>query len=299
MPAVVMALPGNEALGAALAGALSAEAGRLTVRRFPDGESYVRIEAPVRGKEVALACTLRDPDLRLPALLFAAATAKELGAIRVGLVAPYLAYMRQDKRFQEGESITSVHFARLLSGHFDWLVTVDPHLHRRSSLADIYAVPAVAVHAGPALAAWIKAHVPSPIVIGPDSESEQWAAEVARGAGAPWLVLEKTRRGDRDVTVSVPDAGRLRGHTPVLVDDIISTARTMIAAAARVAGLGAAPPVCVGVHAVFAGDAQAELRAAGAARIITTNTIPHPTNAIDIVPAIAEALARPPISAVG
>jgi ribose-phosphate pyrophosphokinase len=135
-------------------------------------------------------------------------------------------------------------------------------------------------------------------VIGPDGESEQWAAEVARGAGAPWLVLEKTRRGDRDVTVSVPDAGRLGGRTPVLVDDIISTARTMIAAVAHLVRLGSTPPpVCVGVHAVFAGDAQAELQAAGAARIVTTNTIAHPTNAIDIVPAIAAALAQPPISA--
>jgi ribose-phosphate pyrophosphokinase len=279
---LILALPGNDRLAAGLAAALGAEQGEMTVRRFPDGESYVRIETPVAGREVVLACTLNDPDRKLPALLFAADTTRELGAKRVGLVAPYLAYMRQDKRFKTGESVTSVHFAKLISRHFDWLATVDPHLHRRTSLDDIYSIPSVVIHAAPLLAQWIRANVDSPILIGPDSESEQWVSKVARGAGAPFLVLDKIRRGDRDVTVSVPDPAALRGRTPVLVDDIISTARTMIAAARNLAGHGLSPPICVGVHAVFAGDAHAGLLTAGAGRIVTANTIPHASNAIDV-----------------
>ncbi len=242
------------------------------------------------GRNVALACGLHDPDSKIPALLFAASTARELGAARVGLVAPYLGYMRQDKRFNEGESITSVHFAKLISHYVDWLVTVDPHLHRRKSLDDIYSVPSIVVHAAPLLAQWISANVDSPVLIGPDSESEQWVSEVARGANAPWLVLEKVRRGDRDVSVSIPDITALRGRTPVLVDDIISTARTMMAAVRHLTGQGLAAPVCIGVHAIFSGDAHAELLSAGAARIVTTNTIPNSSNAIDLTPAIADAL---------
>jgi ribose-phosphate pyrophosphokinase len=288
---VILALPGNEQLATGLAARLQTEVGRMTVRRFPDGESYVRIETPVDGRNVVLACSLHDPDEKVLALLFAASTAKELGAAEVGLVAPYLAYMRQDKRFNEGESITSVQFAKLVSRYVDWLVTVDPHLHRRSSLDDIYSVPGTVVHAAPLLAQWIRANVDSPVLIGPDSESEQWVSEVARGADAPCLVLEKVRRGDRDVSVSIPDFDALHGRTPVLVDDIISTARTMMAAVRHVAGRGLAPPVCVGVHAVFAGDAHAELLSAGAARVVTTNTIPHPSNTIDATPAITAALA--------
>ena len=115
-------------------------------------------------------------------------------------------------------------------------------------------------------------------------------SEVARGAGAPWLVLEKVRRGDRDVSVSIPDPGSLHGRTPVLLDDIISTARTMMAAARHLAGHGIARPVCVGVHAVFAGAAHAELLAAGAGRIVTANTIRHPSNAIDVSGPLAEAV---------
>lgn len=290
MKFVILALPGNEQLAAGLAAKLQTEVGRMTVRRFPDGESYVRIETPVDGRNVVLACGLHDPDSKIPALLFAASTARELGAARVGLVAPYLAYMRQDKRFNEGESITSVHFAELVSRYVDWLVTVDPHLHRRSSLDDIYSIPGIAVHAAPLLAQWILAHVDSPVLIGPDSESEQWVSEVARGANAPWLVLEKIRRGDRDVSVSIPDPGALRGRTPVLVDDIISTARTMIATIRHLADFGLAKPVCVGVHAVFAGTAYADLAAAGVARIVTCNTIAHESNAIDVSGPLAEAV---------
>jgi ribose-phosphate pyrophosphokinase len=233
---------------------------------------------------------LHDPDSKIPALLFAASTARELGAARVGLVAPYLAYMRQDKRFTEGESVTSLHFAKLISRYVDWLVTVDPHLHRRTSLDDIYSVPSIVVHAAPLLAQWIRANVDSPVLIGPDSESEQWVSEVAREANAPWLVLEKIRRGDRDVSVSIPDPGALRDRTPVLVDDIISTARTMMAAAHHLAGRGLAPPVCVGVHAVFAGTAYADLAAAGVARVVTCNTIAHESNAIDVSGPLAEAV---------
>jgi ribose-phosphate pyrophosphokinase len=131
------------------------------------------------------------------------------------------------------------------------------------------------------------------VLIGPDSESEQWVSEVARGADAPWLVLEKVRRGDREVSVSIPDpgAGAARGHTPVLVDDIISTARTMMAAARHMAAQALPAPVCIGVHAVFAADAYAELTRLGVARVVTCNTIVHESNAIDLSGPLGDAVA--------
>ena len=291
MKPVILALPGNEAPGHALADRLQGEIARTTIRRFPDGESYVRIDTPLADRHVVIACTLHEPDSKILPLIFSAATAKELGAREVGLAAPYLAYMRQDKRFMDGESITSIHFAKLISRYVDWIVTVDPHLHRRTSLDEIYSIPHVVVHAAPLLARWIRENVRSPVLICPDSESAQWVSQVARYAEAPWLVLEKIRKGDRDVSVSIPDPEAVRGRTPVLVDDIISTARTMIAAVHHLRGNGMAAPVCLGVHAVFAARAHSELLSAGAARIVTTNTIPHASNAINIVSDIASAVA--------
>jgi len=289
MGPVVLPLPGNEALAADLASRLSAEPGLLASRRFPDGESYLRLDTPVAGRRVVLVCTLDRPDERLLPLVFAAATARELGATAVGLVCPYLGYMRQDSRFRPGEAVTSAIFARVLDPWIDWMVTVDPHLHRRQSLSEIYSMPATVLHAAPAIAAWIRAEVPAPLLVGPDAESEQWVAAVARQAGAPYVVLEKVRRGDRAVEVSVPAVERWRDRTPVLVDDIVSTGRTMIETVGHLGRAGLAAPVCIGVHAVFAGNAWPDLQAAGAARIVTCNTIAHPSNVIDVAPMLAEA----------
>jgi ribose-phosphate pyrophosphokinase len=290
----VFALPGNEMLAAALTAELHATAGTLAIRRFPDGETYLRFDTPVSGCKVILACSLHHPDDNIMPLLFAASTARELGAASVGLVTPYLGYMRQDKRFQEGEAVTSTVFAQLLSRHIDWLVTVDPHLHRWHSLDEIYTIPSTVVAAAPLLAGWIRNNVEAPVLIGPDAESEQWVSAVAAIAGAPHVVLEKIRRGDRDVSVSIPDPAVLRGRTPVLVDDIISTGHTMVAAVRHVKAQNLNPPFCVGVHAVFAGDAHETLLAAGAAHVVTTNTIPYASNGINVHQTIARVVSAMP-----
>jgi ribose-phosphate pyrophosphokinase len=153
--ALVFSVPGNEAAAEALAAELDSKAGRAEVRQFPDGEWYVRIDSEVSGREALVVASLDHPDWRVLAAYFVAATARDLGASQVGLVAPYLAYMRQDRRFRPGEGVTSAYFGRLISGAFDWLVTVDPHLDRRASLGEIYSIPTRVVHAAPLIAAWV------------------------------------------------------------------------------------------------------------------------------------------------
>ncbi len=247
----LVALPGADALAAALAGRLRCDHTALALHQFPDGESLVRLDAPVKGRCVVLAGSLDHPDGKTLPLLFAADAARELGARKVGLVAPYLAYMRQDKRFKPGEAVTSRSYARLLSGALDFLVTVDPHLHRWRSLDEIYTMPTTVVAAAPLVARWLARQLPQPLLIGPDSESAQWVGEVARLAGAPWTVMAKTRRGDREVTVRLAETGPWPGHTPVLLDDIVSTGQTLVAAAVALAKAGLPAPVCVAVHALF------------------------------------------------
>lgn len=290
MKPLFFSLPGNETMARRLSAVLDADYGQLEIRRFPDEELYLRYQNDVTGRSLVLVCTLDRPDEKLIMLYLASAIARELGAAVVGLVAPYLAYMRQDARFHPGEGISSMHVAHLLSGSVDWIVTVDPHLHRFPSLSSVYSVPAEVAHAAPAISAWIRENVASPVVIGPDRESEQWAAEVAGQAGCQFMVLEKIRRGDRDVEVSVPNVSLLKHRTPVLVDDIASTARTMIAAVRHLHILHAQPPVCIAVHPVFAGDAYFSLLAAGATRVVSCNTIVHESNGIDVAGLIAARL---------
>ncbi|HUS30146.1 MAG TPA: ribose-phosphate diphosphokinase, partial [Kofleriaceae bacterium] len=236
--AVVMAVPGNEDQAAQLASRLGASVVSAEVRRFPDGELYVRVHGDVAGHDVALVGSLYpSPAERFMTVAFLASTLRDLGAKRVGLVAPYLAFMRQDHAFNPGEGVTSGYFAKLVSHTVDWLVTVDPHLHRHNSLDGIYTIPTTIARSAPAIAKWIAKEIQQPILIGPDAESVQWVSAVADSCGAPFVILEKTRRGDRDVSIAGTLTG-LNGHTPVLIDDIVSTGKTLIEATRQLRAAG-------------------------------------------------------------
>lgn len=291
MTDILIPLPGNEQLAGSLAKTMNAELAEAVFHRFPDGETYVRFESDVAQRTAWIVCTLDRPNEKFVPMMITAETAKDLGASRVGLIAPYLAYMRQDIRFHPGEAVSSAYFASVLSCIFDAIITVDPHLHRRSSLSEIYSIPTAVVHAAPVVADWIRHEVARPLLVGPDAESEQWVAEVARLADVPHVVLRKVRRGDRDVEVSVPELDRWRGRTPVLVDDIVSTARTMIETIGHLRKADMPPPVCLVVHAIFVDRSFEELADAGAARIVSCNTIPHDSNVLDMTGSIAEAAA--------
>lgn len=287
---LLLTLPGNEAAGAALAAALDCSSAAVQLHRFPDGETRVTLPGGLLGRRVVLVCSLDRPDGKLAPLLFAADAARELGALEVGLAAPYLAYLRQDARFAPGQAISSRTFCRVLDRHFDFIATVDPHLHRHPSLEVLFDIPAVRVAAAPAIAGWIAARVERPLLIGPDGESAQWIADVAERLDAPYRVQEKRRDGDADVTVSPLAGGDWQGRTPILLDDILSTGRTMLAAIDRLHAAGLPPPLCIAIHAVLAGEAWARLQAADTAGVFSCNTIAHPSNAIDVMPLLAGGL---------
>lgn len=285
---LLLPLPGSEPFAGRLATAGGFELGRLEFRRFPDGERYLRILADPAGRPVDILCS--NADEQFLSLAFVADAVRDLGASEVTLVAPYLGYMRQDARFRPGEAVTSRTFARLVSSVVDRLVTVDPHLHRYEALEEIYDIPCTVLRSAPLIGDWIARETSAPLVIGPDAESEQWAAGIAARAGAPCVVLTKRRHGDREVEITLPDLSGHAGRQPVLVDDIASSGRTLVAASAALRQQGFAPPLCVVVHAVFAGQAFHEVSAA-AARTVSTDTLAHASNAITVAPMIAEALA--------
>jgi ribose-phosphate pyrophosphokinase len=290
MTAVVLALPENDRLANRIGAFLDLDVSDVVVHRFPDGEARVRVNRRVTGKAVVLTATLDRSDHKILPLLFTAATARDLGAASVGLVSPYLAYMRQDRPFEPGEGVSARHFAQVLSGAFDWLVTVDPHLHRTAQLEDLYTIPARAAATAPLLADWIATHVNRPVIIGPDAESAQWAESVASAIKAPHAVLSKRRSGDETVAIKLPDLSACVGHQPVLMDDIIASGATMIEATRLLRRAGWPAPVCLAVHGVFAGNAYASLQEAGAAKIVTCNTITHASNEIDVSRLVAAAV---------
>jgi len=268
---------------------LPATRGECVVRHFPDGESYVRVLSDVVGQHAVIICGLEYPDEKCLPLLFLSRALRERGAVSVGLVAPYLSYMRQDKRFHEGEALTSKHFARLLSDHLDWLVTIDPHLHRYHAMHEVYTIPAQALHAAPLLAGWCHT-LGDAFLVGPDAESEQWVKALAEPAGLPYVIASKQRHGDRDVVISLPDTTHLAGKTPVLIDDVISSGMTMrvTLGVLRERGFSGMRVACV--HALLAEGAEQGLRDAGAAELVSVNTIVHASNHIDAGELVAQAV---------
>ncbi|MCX7863828.1 MAG: ribose-phosphate diphosphokinase, partial [Novosphingobium sp.] len=212
-----------------LSRALGVACAPVAVHRFPDGESLVRVSG--KPKTAILYRSLDNPNAKLIELLLAASAFRENGARRVVLVAPYLAYMRQDMAFHPGEAISQKVIGRLISQHFDGLVTLDAHLHRIASLSEaVPAIPAINLSAAPVLARAIDAK-DNPLLIGPDSESRPWVEAIAAPLGLDLLIGEKRRHGDRDVALTIPGIEAAAGRNALLVDDVISSGHTLMAAA--------------------------------------------------------------------
>lgn len=288
MRPIIFDFPVPSTLGEKVRELIGGEEGKVLVRSFPDGESYLRIETDVLGREVIVNASLFHPNNWILNLLFLADALKLQGAKRIGLLAPYLSYMRQDKVFLPGEALTSITFANLLSTYFSYLVTVDPHLHRYHNLEEIYSIPTSVVKAGPLITQWVRENVENPFLIGPDEESAQWVKKVA--GEFPYIVLKKLRYEDGHVEITWPEIGDLGDKVPVLVDDIISSGKTMLRVIQQLKDQGISSPFCMAIHPIFAGNSYQELQNIGVKGIITCNSIPHLSNKIDLSPLVAKAL---------
>lgn len=257
---------------------------------FPDGELKLRLPTPLPSRVVLLR-SLHNPNAKLVELLLAAHTARTLGAQHLTLVAPYLAYMRQDVAFQSGEAVSQKIIGRHLADLFDAVITVDPHLHRVATLQE--AVPvrdALVLTGAPLLADHIATQCGGDVVLlGPDEESLQWVARAAARHGWAHGVCRKTRHGDRQVDIELPELP-VRGRAVVLMDDVASSGHTLARAAQLLREAGAASVDVAVTHALFAEGAVALIRAAGVDRIWSTDCIPHASNAVSIVPEVAALL---------
>jgi len=286
---VLLAFEDEAPLARELAEALGLPLGWIQRHRFPDGE--LRLVLPkLLPARVILLRGLQQPNDKLVELMIAAPTARELGAQQLVLVAPYLAYMRQDIEFTPGEAVSQRHVARWLSQLFDHVLTLDPHLHRIASLDEV--IPkgcGVALSMAPVLGAWIAQQVPGAVLIGPDEESGQWVREAALAGGLRHAVGHKRREGDHQVSLALP-AIDVQGQPVVLLDDMASTGRTLAGAAAQLLARGAASVDVAVTHALFNGDALPTLQAAGIRHVWSSNAIPHASNALSVVPLLAKAL---------
>ena len=182
-PGLLLAFDDEQPAAEALAAALAVPWSLVQRHRFPDGESKLRLP-PTLPADVLVLRGLHQPHDKLVELLITLPAARALGACRILLVAPYLAYMRQDMAFNPGEAVSQRHIAALLAAHVDGLITVDPHLHRIASLDEVMpGCRSLALSAAPLLGAWVARHVPGALLLGPDEEALQWVAAAGQAQG--------------------------------------------------------------------------------------------------------------------
>ena len=286
---VILAFPDYFEQSRRLAARLGTDFAEIAWHRFPDGESWVRLP-PELPDHVILCRSLNQPNDKLIELLLCARTARELGAKRLTLVAPYLCYMRQDIANQPGEAVSQRIIGRLLADLFDDVITVDPHLHRISALNQAIPIKnAVSVSAADEIGGFLRTRFEDAVLIGPDSESEQWVSGIAQNCGFDYSIASKIRSGDKQVEITLPDYSY--GSRPVIIiDDIASTGRTIGKAAAAIQGAGANNIYAVVTHPLFCADAETHIRKSGVRTIWSTDSIAHPTACIQLDNLLAQAI---------
>jgi len=285
-------------LASKVAKELGQEAGKIEIKRFPDGEKYIRIHEDVKGQDVALIQSLyRTPDEYVFEYLLIADTLRDMGAASIIGITPYLAYARQDSRFYPGEALSSAALAKLFeAAGTTSILTVDCHLHRLGDVSNVFKIPAQNLSAMTLLGKYARENLKpkKPIVVGPDEEAEQWAGTVAKELDAEHTAFTKKRirkEGETESRLEM-DTGNveLKGRDIVFADDIISTGGTIVQAARACKKKGARRIFVLCTHPVLADAALTRIKAAGVLKVVGTDTIPSPISTVSVAPVIAAAL---------
>ena len=273
----------SQVLAAGLAEKLGVPIVDVKFSRFPDGELYLR--AGELDDETILVGSVPDNDALVQLLLLTDAC----NGSRVRLVLPYMAYARQDKRFNPGEPLSARAVARALSTGVDECFTINIH---EPGVLDHFSSPVRNISLAPDIGTYIAAkHLKSPLILAPDEGAAAFAQDVAAVSRFDCDHLEKTRISG-EVVKMAPKRLDAANRTVVIVDDIISTGGTIATAAQMLAEQGANAVYAACVHGVFTEGAYARLIAAGIKEVAASDTIERGCSRYSAADRIAAALAR-------
>ncbi len=292
----IVACTNSQILASRIAGALGARLIPVERKVFPDGELYVRLLGEPGDEAVVVQSLSPKPNDALVELILVSETLRDLGVGRIAAVIPYMAYLRQDTRFNPGEAVSAEIIGRLVRsmGYYK-IVTVDMHLHRVRDPSMLLGPAVRNLSAASILAEYaVKTHnLRNPVIIGPDEEAEQWAKKAAEPLGAEYTVFEKKRISPEEVILKPRGLPDLKNRDVVIVDDIISTGGTMAKAVAEAYKNKAGRVVAAATHAVLAPGALGRIYGAGAVDVVATDTIESPISMVSVARLIVEELKRP------
>lgn len=285
----MLAGPASIDLGSSVAKELNASLIIPELRVFPDGESKIRFPA-IRGTTVIIQSTYPPTDTHLLQAMMIARKCADDGADEICAVIPYLAYARQDRPFLEGELATISLVARLLAASgVKSVITVDMHSQLAMSLFS--SVEIVNISSIPLLANHAKGmKLNEPLAVSPDAGGAQRVSEFAKRLDSDSLVLKKSRnRSTGEVTIEDPDID-VKGRDALIVDDIISSGGSIVAATEALHKKGADRVYAMCAHALLLGDAAVKIAKAGVDEVIATNSIPNRFAKVDLSHVISEQL---------
>src|SRR5512135_1585925 len=294
-PLLVMSGSANRPLAEELAQHLDTELCQVTLRRFADGELFVKIDENVRGRDVYIIQPTNPPAENVLELLLLIDAARRASAARITAVIPYFGYARQDRKDQPRVAISAKLMANLISSAgADRVLAMDFHSHQLQGFFDI---PVDHLYASPVLTAhYRQKHMHEPVVVAPDVGSAKMARGYAKRLNASLAIIDK-RRPSANVAEVVNVVGEVEGMDCLIPDDMIDTAGTITEAAAALKRLGAQRVFAFATHALLSGPAVERLRASPIEEVTVTNTIRIPDErkfeklkVLSIAPLMAKAI---------
>lgn len=288
----------HPALCAAITAKLGVGPSACKLLRFPDGELQVEVLENARGADVYIVQGLHPPvGEHVFELLLMADAYRRAGASRITVVAPYVGYARQDRRARGRESLGAKLIAEMLGApRIDRLVAVDLHA---AAVEGFFDIPVEHLTAVPLLAQAAQSALPkNAVVISPDLGAVKLAERYAALLGVPLAIVHKTRLSGTDVEAQGL-VGSVKGCAPVLVDDMVTTAGTVEAAARVLLAAGARPEVTViATHALLVGPAVQRLSGIPIQRLVSSDSVPPPATpqlphqSFSLGPLLAETIRR-------
>jgi ribose-phosphate pyrophosphokinase len=292
---LVLSGTANRPLAEEIAAFLGQPLCEVSIRRFADGEIFVRIDENVRGQDVFIIQPTNPPAENLVELLLLIDAAKRASAARVSAVIPYYGYARQDRKDQPRVAISAKLVANLITtAGAERVLGIDFHQHQLQGFFDIpvdhlYASPVFVQH-------YRQKQLKDLVVVAPDVGGAKMARSFAKRLDASLAIIDK-RRPSANIAEVVNVVGEVEGSDCLIVDDMTDTAGTMTEGVMALKRLGARDVYCCASHALLSGPAVDRLNASPLKELAVTNTIQLPEGkqferltVLSVAPLLAKAI---------